>query len=71
MGYKYEIKIRGVNRILEPSFQIYSKDSINDIKHQLNDDNNFYKFVEGEWTSPVITEYTCFQNKGAYFHNSK
>ena len=52
---------------------MHSKDSVNDIEYHPNNDTNLYKFVEGEWTSPVITDYTCFQKKGAYFngHNLK
>ena len=67
VSYLYEIKIRGVNRLAMPSFhQASSETKVQHIGNSLNVDSN-YRFVEGEWSDPEVTNFQCFKTIGRLF----
>ena len=65
--YSYEIMIRGVNKILVPSSLRSLTEAIIEFEKTSKKGNSQYMFVEGEWTSPVVTDYKCFQEEGKHF----
>ena len=66
--YTYEIKLRGVNRISMPSVHSASSaQKIHQMKNMLINEYSNYRFIEGHWSDPKITNYECFPLIGRFF----
>ena len=71
INYVYEIKIRGVNKLLICSLyeEMECTSSLNETRdiqpRQKDDINSNFEYLKGKWSDPKVTEYQCFNvNKG-------
>ena len=71
INYVYEIKIRGVNKLLICSLyeEMECMSSLNETRdiqpRQKDDINSNFEYLKGKWSDTKVTEYQCFNvNKG-------
>ena len=76
INYVYEIKIRGVNKLLICSLyeEMECMSSLNETRdiqlRQKDEINSNFEYLKGKWSDAKVTEYQCFNvNKGKIIFN--